>query len=116
MNTVETSSGREIFAGPSRRGFLEAIGTTLCLVSTYRSASHARLDRQGLRAIQRLPCYRRGYIVTAIIAQPRVVRGTRRDDPGHRCELGAAGRGCDYRFTSERRAEYINPMLTKGSS
>ena len=33
MNTVETSSGRGIVAGPSRRGFLEGIGATAFLLA-----------------------------------------------------------------------------------
>jgi len=33
MNTVETSSGREIFAGPNRRAFLEGIGASAFLVA-----------------------------------------------------------------------------------
>ena len=42
MNTVETSSGREIVGGTSRRGFLEGIGTTAFLLAFQLPVSPGR--------------------------------------------------------------------------
>src|SRR5712671_5664430 len=117
MNTVETNSGREIFAGPSRRGFLEGIGTTAFLLAFHLPVGPARAAGSPLGSGQFNAFLAIGEddLVTAIIAQ---AEGGQGNSTGMTqviaAELGAAWPRMRYRFTAERRAEYINPMLYEG--
>jgi len=117
MNTVETNSGREIFAGPSRRGFLEGIGTTAFLLAFHLPVGPARAAGSpgGSGQFNAFLAIGEDDIVTAIIAQ---AEGGQGNSTGMTqviaAELGAAWPRMRYRFTSERRAEYINPMLYEG--
>src|SRR6266404_3449426 len=117
MNTVETSSGREIVGGTSRRGFLEGIGTTAFLlafqlpVSTGRAGEPSGVSGQ----FNAFLAIGEDDVVTAIIAQ---TEGGQGNSTGITqviaAELGAAWPRTRYRFTTERRPEYINPMLYEG--
>jgi isoquinoline 1-oxidoreductase subunit beta len=123
MNTVESGSGRAMAAQPSRRAFLEGVGTTAFLLAFQLPVSPGRAD-QPSRAGQ--PSGISGQfnaflaigendIVTAIIAQ---TEGGQGNSTGMTqviaAELGAAWPKMRYRFTTERRPEYINPMLYEG--
>src|SRR3981189_3601664 len=117
MNTVETSSGRAILAGPSRRGFLEAIGTTAFVLAFHLPVGPARAAGSpgGSGQFNAFLAIAEGEIVTGIIAQ---AEGGQGNSTGMTqviaAELGAAWPRMRYRFTSERRADYINPMLYEG--
>src|SRR6267378_3698621 len=117
MNTVETSSGREIFAGPSRRGFLEAIGTTAFLLAFHLPVGLASAAGSpgGSGQFNAFLAIGEDDVVTAIIAQ---TEGGQGNSTGMTqviaAELGAAWPRMRYQFTTERRADYINPMLYEG--
>ena len=117
MNTVETSSGRRIVAGPSRRGFLEGIGATAFLLAFQLPVSPGRAgEPSGVSGqFNAFLAIGEDDIVTAIIAQ---TEGGQGNSTGMTqviaAELGAAWPRMRYRFTTERRPEYINPMLYEG--
>ena len=117
MNTVETNSGREIFAGPSRRSFLEGIGTTAFLLAFHLPVGPASAAGSpgGSGQFNAFLAIGEDDIVTAIIAQ---AEGGQGNSTGMTqviaAELGAAWPRMRYRFTTERRPEYINPMLYEG--
>ena len=114
MNTVETSPGRGIVAGPSRRGFLEGIGTTAFFLAFQLPVSPGRAGEPSWVSGQFNAFLAIGEddVVTAIIAQ---TEGGQGNSIGMTqviaAELGAAWPRMRYRFTTERRPEYINPML-----
>jgi isoquinoline 1-oxidoreductase beta subunit len=79
MNTVETSSGREIVGGTSRGGFLEGIGTTFFLLAFQLPVSPGRAGEPSgvsgqfnasLLSVRTMSSRRS-------LRKPRVVRGTR---------------------------------------
>lgn len=117
MNTVETSSGREIAGGTSRRGFLEGIGTTAFLLAFQLPVSPGRAgEPSGVSGqFNAFLAIGEDDVVTAIIAQ---TEGGQGNSTGMTqviaAELGAAWPRMRYRFTTERRQEYINPMLYEG--
>ncbi|HSV24163.1 MAG TPA: molybdopterin cofactor-binding domain-containing protein, partial [Xanthobacteraceae bacterium] len=117
MNTVETSSGREIVGGTSRRGFLEGIGTTAFLLAFQLPVSPGRAgEPSGVSGqFNAFLAIGEDDVVTAIIAQ---TEGGQGNSTGMTqviaAELGAAWPRMRYRFTTERRPEYINPMLYEG--
>ena len=71
MNTVETSSGREIVGGTSRRGFLEGIGTTAFLLAFQLPVSAGRAgEPSGVSGqFNAFLAIGEDDVVTAIIAQ-----------------------------------------------
>src|SRR5260370_32796158 len=93
MNTVETNSGREIFAGPSRRGFLGGIGTTAFLLAFQLPVGPARAAGSpgGSGQFNAFLAIGEDDIGTAIIAQTEGGQGnsTRRTQV-HAARLGAA--------------------------
>src|SRR5258706_1866376 len=117
MNTVETSSGREIVGGTSRRGFLEGIGTTAFLLAFQLPVSPGRAgEPSGVSGqFNAFLAIGEDDVVTAIIAQ---TEGGQGNSTGITqviaAELGAAWPRMRYRFTTERRPEYINPILYEG--
>ena len=117
MNTVEISLGRGTLAGPSRRGFLEGIGATAFLLAFQVPISSGRAAQPSGAPGQFNAFLAIGEddIVTAIIAQ---TEGGQGNSTGMTqviaAELGAAWPKMRYRFTTERRPEYINPMLYEG--
>src|SRR4029077_20391334 len=117
MNSVETSSGPEIVGGTSRRGFLEGIGTTAFLLAFQLPASPGRAgEPSGVSGqFNAFLAIGEDDVVTAIIAQ---TEGGQGNSTGMTqviaAELGAAWPRMRYRFTTERRPEYINPMLYEG--
>jgi isoquinoline 1-oxidoreductase subunit beta len=117
MNTVEISLGRGTLAGPSRRGFLEGIGATAFLVAFQVPISSGRAARPSGAPGQFNAFLAIGEddIVTAIIAQTEGGQGISTGmTQVIAAELGAAWPQMRYRFTTERRSEYINPMLYEG--
>src|SRR5260221_11901708 len=117
MNTVETSSGREIVGGTSRRGFLGGIGTTAFLLALQLPVSPGRAgEPSGVSGqFNAFLAIGEDDVVTAIIAQ---TEGGQGNSTGMTqviaAELGAAWPRMRYRFTAERRPEYINPVLYEG--
>jgi len=117
MNTVETGSSRRMVAEPSRRGFLEGIGTTAFLLAFQLPVSPGRAgEPSGVSGqFNAFLAIGEDDIVTAIIAQ---TGGGQGNSTGMTqviaAELGAAWPRMRYRFTTERRPEYINPMLYEG--
>src|SRR5260370_28278230 len=104
MNTVETNSGREIFAGPSRRGFLEGIGTTAFLLAFHLPVGPARAAGSpgGSRQFNAFLAIGEDDLVTAIIAQ---AEGGQRHSTGMTqiiaAESAAASPRLRYPFTTE---------------
>jgi hypothetical protein len=79
MNIVEDSSDSGLGVGPSRRGFLEGIGTTAFLLAfQLRSAPDARVNRQGSPG-NSTPSLLSARTTSSprSLRKPRVVRGTR---------------------------------------
>jgi isoquinoline 1-oxidoreductase subunit beta len=117
MNTVENSSDRRLGMGPSRRAFLEGIGTSAFLLAFQLPSSVGRAAESLALSGQFNAFLAIGEddIVTAIIAQ---TEGGQGNSTGMTqviaAELGAAWSRMRYRFTTERRPEYINPMLYEG--
>jgi isoquinoline 1-oxidoreductase subunit beta len=117
MNTVEISLGRGTLAGPSRRGFLEGIGATAFLLAFQVPISSGRAAQPSGAPGQFNAFLAIGEddIATAILAQ---TEGGQGNSTGMTqviaAELGAAWPKMRYRFTTERRPEYINPMLYEG--
>jgi isoquinoline 1-oxidoreductase subunit beta len=117
MNTVEISLGRGTLARPSRRGFLEGIGATAFLLGFQVPISSGRAAQPSGAPGQFNAFLAIGEddIVTAILAQ---TEGGQGNSTGMTqviaAELGAAWPKMRYRFTTERRPEYINPMLYEG--
>src|SRR5260370_25955481 len=117
MTTVEISLGRGTLAGPSRRGFLEGIGATAFLLPFQVPISSGRAAQPSGAPGQFNAFLAIGEddIVTAILAQ---TEGGQGNSTGMTqviaAELGAAWPKMRDRFTTERRPEYINPMLYEG--
>src|SRR6266404_624716 len=117
MNTVEISLGRGTLDGPSRRGFLEGIGATAFLLPFQVPISSGRAAQPSGAPGQFNAFLAIGEddVVTAILAQ---TEGGQGNSTGMTqviaAELGAAWPKMRYRFTTERRPEYINPMLYEG--
>src|ERR1700751_6196077 len=102
---------------PSRRAFLEGVGTTTFLLAFQLPISGARAKESPAPPGQFNAFLAIGEddIVTAIIAQ---TEGGQGNSSGMTqviaAELGAAWPRMRYLFTTERRPEYINPMLYEG--
>jgi isoquinoline 1-oxidoreductase subunit beta len=117
MNTVEISSGRWMVTKPSRRGVLEGIGATVFLLAFQLPVSPGRAgEPPGVSGqFNAFLAIGEDDIVTAVIAQ---TEGGQGNSTGMTqviaAELGAAWPRIRYRFTTERRPEYINPMLYEG--
>jgi isoquinoline 1-oxidoreductase subunit beta len=117
MNTVEISSGRWMVTKPSRRGVLEGIGATAFLLAFQLPLSPGRAgEPPGVSGqFNAFLAIGEDDIVTAVIAQ---TEGGQGNSTGMTqviaAELGAAWPRVRYRFTTERRPEYINPMLYEG--
>jgi isoquinoline 1-oxidoreductase subunit beta len=117
MDIVETSSDRGLGVGPSRRAFLEGIGASAFLLAFQLPASVGRAGEPPAISGQLNAFLAIGEddMVTAIIAQ---TEGGQGNSTGMTqviaAELGAAWPRMRYRFTTERRPEYINPMLYEG--
>jgi CO/xanthine dehydrogenase Mo-binding subunit len=117
MNTVEISSGRRMVTEPSRRCVLEGIGATAFLLAFQLPLSPGRAgEPPGVsRQFNAFLAIGEDDVVTAIIAQ---TEGGQGNSTGMTqviaAELGAAWPRMRYRFTTERRPEYVNPMLYEG--
>jgi isoquinoline 1-oxidoreductase beta subunit len=117
MNIVENSPDRGLAVGPSRRTFLEGIGTSVFLLAFQLPASVGRAGEPPALSGQfnAFLAIHEDDMVTAIIAQ---TEGGQGNSTGMTqviaAELGAAWPRMRYRFTTERRPEYINPMLYEG--
>ena len=117
MNVDSISSSHGVATSPSRRAFLEGIGTAAFLLAFQVPVAGARAKESPSSPGQLNAFLAIGEddIVTAIIAQ---TEGGQGNSTGMTqviaAELGAAWPQMRYRFTTERRAEYINPMLYEG--
>jgi len=117
MNVGPISASRDFNVSPSRRAFLEGIGATAFLLAFHAPVGGAHAKESPPRPDQFNAFLAIGEddIVTAIIAQ---TEGGQGNSTGMTqviaAELGAAWPRMRYRFTTERRAEYINPMLYEG--
>src|SRR5712672_1202598 len=116
MNMEQHCLNRDPGVLPSRRAFLEGVGTAF-LLAFQLPISGARAKESPARPGQFNAFLAIGEddIVTAIIAQ---AEGGQGNSTGMTqviaAELGAAWPRMRYQFTTERRAEYINPMLYEG--
>src|SRR6478609_3462138 len=112
MNMEQHCLNRDAGALPSRRAFLEGVGTTIFLLAFQLPISGARAHPGQFNAFLAIG---EDVIVTAIIAQ---TEGGQGNSTGMTqviaAELGAAWPRMRYLFTTERRPEYINPMLYEG--
>src|SRR5260370_1679617 len=117
MNVEQVNAESKSPTSPSRRTFLEGVGTTAFLLAFQLPVSGSRAGDSPASPGQFNAFLAIGEddIVTAIIAQ---AEGGQGNSTGMTqviaAELGAAWPRMRYRFTSERRAEYINPMLYEG--
>jgi len=117
MNIEQYVSDRAPGALPSRRAFLEGVGTVAFLLAFQLPIAGARAKESPARPGQFNAFLAIGEddVVTAIIAQ---TEGGQGNSTGMTqviaAELGAAWPRMRYQFTTERRAEYINPMLYEG--
>src|SRR5258705_3575779 len=117
MNVEQVNTESKSPTSPSRRTFLEGVGTTAFLLAFHLPVSGARAGGSPASPGQFNAFLAIGEddIVTAIIAQ---TEGGQGNSTGMTqviaSELGAAWPRMRYRFTTERRAEYINPMLYEG--
>ncbi len=117
MNVEQVNTESKSPTSPSRRTFLEGVGTTAFLLAFQLPVSGARAGDSPASPGQFNAFLAIGEddIVTAIIAQ---TEGGQGNSTGMTqviaSELGAAWPRMRYRFTTERRAEYINPMLYEG--
>ena len=117
MNSFESSSNLSLSVDSTRRAFLEGIGTSAFLLAFHLPARVARAGEPSSVPGQSNAFLAIGEddIVTAIIAQ---TEGGQGNSTGMTqviaAELGAAWPQMRYRFTTERRPEYINPMLYEG--
>ena len=117
MNMEQHCLNRDPGVLPSRRAFLEGVGTTAFLLAFQLPISGARAKESPARPGQFNAFLAIGEddIVTAIIAQ---AEGGQGNSTGMTqviaAELGAAWPRMRYQFTTQRRAEYINPMLYEG--
>ena len=117
MNVEQVNTESKSPTSPSRRTFLEGVGTTAFLLAFQLPVSGARAGNSPASPGQFNAFLAIGEddIVTAIIAQ---TEGGQGNSTGMTqviaSELGAAWPRMRYRFTTERRAEYINPMLYEG--
>src|SRR5258706_420883 len=117
MNVDSISSSHGVATSPSRRAFLEGIGTAAFLLALQVPVAGARAKESPSSPGQLNAFLAIGEddIVTAIIAQTEGGQGTSTGmTKVIAAELGAAWPQMRYRFTTERRAEYINPMLYEG--
>ena len=102
---------------PSRRAFIEGVGTVAFLLGFQLPNTGAQAKEQSERPGQFNAFLAIGEddFVTAIIAQ---TEGGQGNSTGMTqviaAELGAAWPKMRYQFTTERRTEYINPMLYEG--
>jgi isoquinoline 1-oxidoreductase subunit beta len=117
MSIVETASSCWMIAEPSRRSFLEGIGTIAFLLAFQMPTGPGRAgEPSGVSGqFNAFLAIGEDDTVTAIIAQ---TEGGQGNSTGMTqviaAELGAAWSRMRYRFTAERRPEYINPMLYEG--
>src|SRR5258707_7519087 len=117
MNMEQHCLNRDPGVLPSRRAFLEGAGATALLLDCQLPISGARAKESPARPGQFNAFLAIGEddIVTAIIAQ---TEGGQGNSTGMTqviaAELGAAWPRMRYLFTTERRPEYINPMLYEG--
>jgi isoquinoline 1-oxidoreductase beta subunit len=117
MNSFESSSDLGLSVESTRRAFLEGIGKSAFLLAFHLPARVARAGEPSSVPGQSNAFLAIGEddIVTAIIAQ---TEGGQGNSTGMTqviaAELGAAWPRMRYRFTTERRPEYINPMLYEG--
>jgi isoquinoline 1-oxidoreductase subunit beta len=114
---IERCSARDACALSSRRAFLEGAGTTAFLLAFQLPIAGALAEEFPVRSGQFNAFLAIGEddIITAIIAQ---TEGGQGNSTGMTqviaAELGAAWPRMRYQFTTERRAEYINPTLYEG--
>src|ERR1700747_2561705 len=117
MNMEQHCLNRDPGVLPTRRAFLEGVCTTTFLLAFQLPISGARAKESPARPGQFNAFLAIGEddIVTAIIAQ---TEGGQGNSTGMTqviaAELGAAWPQMRYLFTTERRPEYINPMLYEG--
>src|SRR5712672_4186115 len=117
MNVEQVNTESKSPTSPSRRTFPEGVGTTAFLLAFQLPVSGARAGDSPASPGQFNAFLAIGEddIVTAIIAQ---TEGGQGNSTGMTqviaAELGAAWPRMSYRFTTERRPEYINPMLYEG--
>ena len=125
MNIHSMSLGQADGSSTSRRAFLEGIGTTLFLLAFELPVVGARAEQspESPHPMNAFLAIGEDDIVTAIIAQTEGGQGNLTGlTQVTAAELGAAWPKMRYRFTTERRPEYFNPMLyenivlTAGSS
>jgi CO/xanthine dehydrogenase Mo-binding subunit len=119
MNGEQHGLNLDAGAAPSRRTFPEGVGTAAFVLAFQLPVSGARAKDSPVHPGQFNAFLAIGEddIVTAIIAQTEDGQG---NSTGMTqviaAELGAAWPRMRHRFTTERRAEYINPMLYHASS
>src|SRR5712675_821280 len=117
MNVEQVNTESKSPTSPSRRTFLEGVVTTAFLLAFQLPVSGARAGDSPASPGQFNAFLAIGEddIVTAIIAQ---TEGGQGNSTGMTqviaAELGAAWPRMRYQFTTQRRAEYINPMLYEG--
>jgi isoquinoline 1-oxidoreductase subunit beta len=117
MNSDSMSLGQGDGSSVSRRAFLGGIGTTAFLLAfelpvVGASAKEAPANPRLMNAFLAIG---EDDIVTAIIAQTEGGQGISTGmTQVTAAELGAAWSKMRYRFTTERRPEYFNPMLYEG--
>ncbi len=117
MKTDSIISSHGDAASLSRRAFLEGIGAAAFLLGFQMPVAGARAKElpSSPGQLNAFIAIGEDDIVTAIIAQ---TEGGQGNSTGMTqviaAELGAAWPQMRYRFTTERRAEYINPMLYEG--
>jgi len=117
MNIDFVSSSQGLAGSPSRRAFIEGIGATAFFLAFQVPVAGARAKDSPQSADQFNAFLAIGEddIVTAIIAQTEGGQGASTGmTQVIAAELGAAWPKMRYRFTTERRAEYINPLLYEG--
>src|SRR5258708_29683331 len=113
MNIEQYGSNRAPGMSPSRRAFLEGVGTTAFLLAFQFPITGARAKESSARRGQFNAFLAIGEddIVTAIIAQTEGGQGNSTEmTQVIAAELAAAWPRIRYQFTTERRAQYITPM------
>src|ERR1700741_2963639 len=117
MNREQHCPNRDAGVLPSRRAFLEGAGATTFLLAFQLPISGARAKESPARPgpFNAFLAIGDDDIVTAIIAQ---TEGGQGNSTGMTqviaAELGAAWPWMRFQFTTQRRPEYINPMLYEG--
>ncbi len=117
MDTIGTRIAGTSPAAPSRRAILQGTGATVFLLAFQVPLQRADAQR-ALAAADRFNAFiaiSEDNFVTAILAQTEGGQGSSTGmTQVIAAELGAAWSNIRYQFTTERRPEYINPLLYEG--